>query len=226
MEAALAHLGRIPLLACLNPTERRSLAPSCRIQVVEKGAVVFHEGDRALDFSFVAVGFVKVLKSTPTRSVIVRIIRAGGPIGIVAPWEARPYPGTAVALVPSTILHVPEREFFQLSDRHPEMVRQILRVMMDRQVLLGQRLCELTGPVEGRIATVLLDLVDAAGPARPEPALLEVPLSRQDLADLAGTTVETAIRVMSRWGKDGLVKTRDDGFEIPDVAALRALAES
>ena len=49
--------------------------------------------------------------------------------------------------------------------------------------------------------------------------------SRQDLADLTGTTIETCIRIMSRWHKDGLVSTEEAGFVIVDAPALRALSE-
>jgi CRP/FNR family transcriptional regulator len=51
-------------------------------------------------------------------------------------------------------------------------------------------------------------------------------LSRQELADLTGTTIETCIRIMSRWGKDELVRTEKDGFVILDRAALEELASS
>ncbi len=51
-----------------------------------------------------------------------------------------------------------------------------------------------------------------------------MPLSRQDLADLLGTTVETSIRIMSRWGKDGVVQTRKEGFLVTDLEALENLS--
>jgi CRP-like cAMP-binding protein len=80
----------------------------------------------------------------------------------------------------------------------------------------------MTGPVETRVAQALLDLVETAGKADGPGAVIPLPLSRQEIADLAGTTVETAIRIMSRWGKEGLVLTESDGFVIPDVERLRS----
>ena len=165
--------------------------------------------------SFVALGTVKIVKSTPTRSVILRIVGAGSPVGIVAAWEGRPYPGTAIAVEPSTILHVPEREFFALTDRHPEILRQLLKLMMDRQVQLGQRVSEMTGSVETRVAQAFLDLVVSTGRIEGPKAVMPLALTRQEVADLAGTTVETAIRIMSRWGKEGLVLTEGDGLRHP-----------
>ncbi len=218
-----ALLERIALFACLTPAETKALAQVCRVQVCERGDTVFVEGTRAVEMSFVALGTVKILKSTPTRSVILRIVGAGSPVGIVAAWEGRPYPGTAIAVVPSTIVHVPEKDFFSLTDRHPEILRQLLQMMMARQVKLGQRVSQMTGSVESRIAQALLDLVASTARADGARAVIPLSLTRQEVADLAGTTVETAIRIMSRWGKDGLVLTEGDGFVIPDVARLRAL---
>lgn len=218
----LALLERIALFRCLNPAEARALSQVCRLQVCERGATVFVEGERATEMSFVGFGVVKIVKSTPSRSVILRIVGAGNPIGIVAAWEGRPYPATAVAVEPSTIVHVPEREFFGLTDRHPEILRQLLQLMMNRQVQLGQRVSEMTGPVETRVAQALLELLGSAGRTEGRRALIPLQLTRQDIADLAGTTVETAIRIMSRWGKEGLVLTEGDGFVIPDVERLRS----
>lgn len=185
--------------------------------------MVFSEGSRASEFSFVALGSVKIVKAATSRSVILRIVGAGSPIGVVAAWEGRPYPGSAIAMEPSTIVHVPEREFFALTDRHPEVLRQILRHMMTRQVELGQRISEMTGSVESRIAQALLDLVASSGRVEGAGASLSLALTRQEVADLAGTTVETAIRTMSRWGKEGVVLTEEHGFVIPDLDRLRSL---
>ena len=217
-----ALLERIVLFRCLNPAEARALAEVCRLQVCERGDTVFVEGTRAKEMSFVALGTVKIVKATPARNVILRIVGAGSPVGIVAAWEGRPYPGTAIAVEPSTIVHVPEREFFSLTDRHPEILRQLLKLMMDRQVQMGQRVSEMTGSVETRVAQALLDLAVSAGKAEAQGASIPLALTRQEIADLAGTTVETAIRIMSRWGKEGLVLTEGDGFVIPDVERLRA----
>ena len=195
----------------------------CRLQVCARGDTVFVEGDRATEMSFVALGTVKIVKATPTRDVILRIVGAGSPVGIVAAWEGRPYPGTAIAVEPSTIVHVPEREFFSLSDRHPEVLRQLLQMMMGRQVQLGRRVSEMTGAVETRVARAFLDLAASAGRAEGPAVTIPLALTRQEIADLAGTTVETAIRIMSRWSREGVVLTEGDGFVIPDLERLRSL---
>jgi CRP/FNR family transcriptional regulator, nitrogen oxide reductase regulator len=215
----------VPLLRSLDPAEKKALAPICRFHLYARGDVVFAEGELATELSFVVQGHVKIVKAAPGRSVILRILGPGAPIGLTASFESRPYPGTAIALEPATVLQIPERSFFASVDRHPEIVRELLRVMMQRQAGLTSRVTELTGSVEGRVARVLIDLAGTSGRREGQGVTIPFPLSRQDIADLAGTTVETAIRIMSRWGKEGLVTTHDRGVTIHDPVRLRKAGE-
>ena len=82
------------------------------------------------------------------------------------------------------------------------------------------------GRVEARIARLFLKLADSMGRPAGDGTAIPMALSRQELADLTGTTIETCIRVMSRWGKDEIVRTEKDGFVLLDKAALEELAAS
>ena len=90
---------------------------------------------------------------------------------------------------------------------------------------LADRIAELsTGRIEARLARFFLKLADNMGQPTPDGTVVALALSRQELADMIGTTIETAIRVMSRWGKEGVVRTEKDGFVIADRPALEAIA--
>lgn len=80
----------------------------------------------------------------------------------------------------------------------------------------------MTGRVEGRFARLFLKLADQIGKPERGGIFVAMPLTRQELADLTGTTIETAIRIMSRWQKDDIVRTEKDGFVIVDRKALQA----
>jgi CRP/FNR family transcriptional regulator len=71
---------------------------------------------------------------------------------------------------------------------------------------------------------MFLKLADQIGVAQAGGTFVPLPLARQELADLTGTTIETAIRIMSRWNKDGVLRTEKDGFLVADRAALEAAA--
>jgi CRP/FNR family transcriptional regulator len=82
------------------------------------------------------------------------------------------------------------------------------------------------GTVESRFARLFLRFAEDLGRREPGGVLVPLRLSRQELSDFTGTTIETSIRIMSRWGKDGLVETREDGFLVKDFQALEALSSS
>ncbi len=221
---SLPHFDAVPLFQCLNPDERKLLAPVCRAVVYEKGDEVFREAEPATDLCFVVIGRVKIVKAAPERDVILGLFGPGEPIGAVALFEGKRFPASAVALEPSTILRVPEREFFATIDGHPEMTRRLLQGLMLRQFEITRRLADLTGSVEKRIARLLLMLATRVGRRAGAGATIPLALSRQEIADMTATTVETAIRVMSRWGKEDLVATTPDGFVVNDMAALKQIA--
>ncbi|MGE5345125.1 MAG: Crp/Fnr family transcriptional regulator [Acidithiobacillales bacterium] len=217
-------LASLPLFAGLTELDRKALGPLCRISVYAKGETIFSEGDPAKELSFIVLGRVKVVKAGPRRDLIVGLLGPGEPVGIVAAFEGRPYPASAVALEPSTVIHVPEREFFDCLGSRPGLVRRLFQGLMLRQLELTRRLTDLTGHVDARIARLFLTLAEKAGRPEGSGVFVGIALTRQEIADLAATTIETAIRIMSRWGKEGVVLTREDGFLIRDAEALKRSA--
>jgi CRP/FNR family transcriptional regulator len=130
-----------------------------------------------------------------------------------------------VAIEPSSCILVRRTELFSLIDHHPGFARALLSGMALRIVELTRRIPEVAGGrVETRFAHLFLKLADRLGQPRGEARFVPMALTRQELADLTGTTPETCIRVMSRWGKEGLVTTERDGFLVHDRAALERLA--
>lgn len=211
----------IPLLASLKKDDREALAPLCRMRGYEKGETIFHEGEPADRICFVHIGQVKIVKAAGGRDVIIELLGPGEPVGAVAVFERRPFPASAVALEPSGILSIPEREFFALLERRPEMMRQLLAGLTYRLMMVNKRIADLTGSAEHRAARLFLTLADRVGIPRGDATFIPLPLSRQEIADLIGTTLETAIRLMSRWQKDNIVETEKSGFLIPRIDELK-----
>ena len=211
----------IPLLAALRPDDREAVAPLCRLRGYDKGETIFREGDPADRIHFVHIGRVKIVKSAGARDIILEILGPGEPVGAVAVFERRPFPASAVTLEPSGILSIPEREFFSLLERRPEMMRHLLAGLTYRLMMVNKRLADLTGSAEQRAARLFLTLADRVGVKTADGVRIPLTLSRQEVADLIGTTLETAIRLMSRWQKEAIVLTEKDGFVIPQPAKLR-----
>lgn len=213
----------VPLLASVRPADRSLLEPLCRMKTYEKGEIIFREAEPAERIHFVIDGRVKIVKAAGTRDLILEILGPGEPVGAVAAFERRSFPASAIAIEDSTLLSIPEREFFQLLESRPEMTRHLLGGLTMRLVMLNKRLADMTGSVEVRAARLFVTLSERMGTPRDGGTFIPLSLSRQELADLLGTTLETTIRLMSRWQKESLVLTEKEGFTIPDVRALRDL---
>jgi CRP-like cAMP-binding protein len=212
----------------LTPEDRQRLAAVTSVRAFDKGAPLFHEGDDSDLMYTVLTGRVKVFKTTPRGTdVILELFGPGVPVGAVAVYESRPYPASALALEPTTCLLIPRQAFFALLEAYPTMVRGLLVGLTHRLVELTNRVTELSGGrIEGRLARFFIKLGTDMGQRRDDGVFIPLVLSRQELADMIGTTIETSIRIMSRWGKDGVVRTDKDGFVIVDRAALDAVAMS
>ena len=221
-------LRRSVLFRRLKPDDRQRLAAVATVREFEKGAMLFSEGDGSDLLYTVVSGRVKVFKTTPRGTdVILEIFGPGDPVGAVAVYEARPYPASAVALEPTACLLIPRQAFFSLLELYPTMVRGLLVGLTHRLVELTNRLTDLSGGrVEGRLARFFLKLAHDMGQVRADGTFIALALSRQELADMIGTTIETSIRIMSRWGKLDIVRTEKDGFVVVDRPALEAVAQS
>jgi CRP/FNR family transcriptional regulator len=212
----------------LSPDDRERLASVAHVKRYDKGAMIFGEGDPSDSMYTVVTGRVKVSKMTARGTdIILELFGPGDPVGAVAVYESRAYPASATALEPTTCLLIPRKEFFAMLETHPTMVRGLLVGLTHRLVELTVRLTELSGGrVEARLARFLLKLADDIGQPRADGVFIPLALSRQEIADMIGTTIETSIRIMSRWGKDNIVRTDKDGFTLLDRAALDAVGMS
>ena len=215
----------IPILGSLRAEDREALSPLCDMRGYEKGETIFSEGEPAERIHFLFVGKIKIVKAGPGRDLILEILGPGEPVGAVAAFEGRAFPATAITLEPSGILSIPERAFFALLDKRPEITRRLLAGLTMRLMNVNRHMADLLGSVEYRAARLFQTLASRTGQKRGDGTFIPLALSRQEIADLLGTTIETAIRVMSRWQKDGLVDTEKSGFLIRDPAALRAISE-
>lgn len=221
-------LRSVVLFRGLSDEDRGRLVAVSVVKTYDRGETLFAEGDPS-DFLYtILAGRVKVMKMLPSgKEVILEIFGPGDPVGAVVAYEGRPYPATAAAQEPTKCLLVRRSAFFALLESHPSLVRGYLLGLTQRIVELTRRIPEVAGGrVETRFAHLFLKLADKMGRPSAEGITIPMPLSRQDLADLTGTTIETGIRVMSRWGKDGLVRTDKDGFVLLDRAALEKLSLS
>jgi CRP-like cAMP-binding protein len=214
------------LFSRLSPEDRKKLAQISVVHSYPRDERIFSEGDPSEVMFTIVSGRIKVVKAVAGgKGLILEILGPGDPLGAVAAYESRPYPASAIALEDSACIASKRSDFMTLLETCPSLVRGLLGGFSLRVIELGKRLSEITGSrVEARFAQIFLKLVDRLGQPRGAAIFVPLALSRQDLADLAGTTIETSIRIMSRWGKEGIVSTEALGFVVRDRETLEGLA--
>jgi CRP/FNR family transcriptional regulator len=213
MSTVLASLlAQVPLLADLPERDLAALATSARTDHFAPEAVVFSQGEPCDRFWLVQAGRIKIVhQEEDGREVILEMIAPGEPFGgavLLMPC----HPATARAMTDADVVSFSSDSYRRLVSDHPNLALRLIRLlgsrlhsMMALQILAGER-------VERRLAHILVKLADRVGRPDPEGVLITIPLSRQDLADMAGTTLETAIRTISRFREQGWVKTRRGGY--------------
>jgi CRP/FNR family transcriptional regulator len=216
----------LPVFRGLSQEDQRKVAGLASLREYRRGDYLWHEGDPAETLTVIVRGRVKIVRQADAGDVILEIFGEGEPVGAIAVYNYIPYPASAVCLEPVTLLILPRRDYFELIDRHPDFARAIIRELTKLVVALTRKLEEMRGQkVEVRIAQLFLTLAERMG--REAKGGIEIPiqLSRQEIADLVGTTVESAIRVLSRWGQDKTLITGEGRFLLPSRDRLVRIAE-
>ena len=215
-----------PVFRKLAAPDLHTIARAAAVRRYEKGQVIFEQDSPADAFYTIASGRVKIFKMLPTgKDLILEIFGTGDPLGAVAAYDGRPFPASAVALEDTVCVVIPRATFFRLLEEHPSLVRGLMLGMTIRLVELTNRLAQLSGTrVEPRFARLFLKLAGEMGRQERGGTFIPLPLTRQELADLTGTTIETGIRIMSRWGKEEIIRTEKEGFVILDRRTLEVTA--
>ncbi len=188
---------------------------------------IFFEGDLPGWLHIVMEGRVKLLKHSGTgKDIILQIYSPGDMFGEVALFDHKPYGASAQAMEPSILLKMPRKDFFLFFGRHPFVATEMI-VELGRQIREAQATIKslAVDRVEQRIAHILLKLADKLGISEKGGVMINLPLTRQDMADMAGTTVETAIRVMSRFTKSKIIKPADGKIFLLHPQALQRILE-
>lgn len=217
-----------PFFRALSRDEQERLAQHLVRRRLERDEYVFYEGDPAEWLVLVVEGRVKMIKHSESgRETILATFGPGQIVGEVGVLVGETYPATAQALEPTIALSLRREEYVRLVHSHPELAWALI-------VELGQRLQHAhetirslaVEKVERRVARVLLRMASAAGERLADGAVrITVPLSRQDIADMAGTVIETAIRTLSKFQKQGLIDARQGYLILLKPHQLVTIAE-
>jgi len=207
------------IFSSLNEEELSGLAGLSVERSFRPSEFIFWEGDEADYFYVIAQGRIKVVKHASSgKEFIIAFFEPGEMFGEVAVFESKPYPASAQAISASKVLGINRQNFLDFLATRPKVALRIINILGGRLRDAQGRLKDLAGErVEQRLARILLMLASRMGDT--------LPFTRQELADMAGMTTETAIRLTGGLSERGIIRTSRGQLIILDEAKLRALAE-
>ena len=212
-------LKQSPVFADLDEEEMRELGLMITERRLEANESIFWEGDPSEYFFIVAEGKVKVSKMASTaKEIILAFFGPGEMFGEVAVFENKPYPASAQAVSATRLISIKKSGFIDFLLKHPKTALKIINLLSSRLRESQSRLRDMAGErVEQRLARLLLMLSAKLGNS--------LPFTRQEISDMAGTTTETTIRILSQWKERGIIRSIRGHITIADETKLRLLAE-
>ena len=191
---------------------------------------LFHEGDPSTAAYVITAGQVKRVKHSDVgKDIILEVVGPGALLGEMAALSDQPHDTSAQALDEVVAWRIGASDFRRLvvdGFAGPALAAVVIATLSRR---LREAQDEIRGlaveRVERRIARTLLKLARTVGHRQGRTLVLNLTLTRQDIAEMTGTTVETAIRVMSQWRREGIADTVDSHIVLLDPHRLIAIAE-
>lgn len=222
-----ALLTRSPLFRDLHPQELEQVAAAAHSRSLNHDEFFFHQGDAATALFVLTAGQARLLQLAPDgNQVLLNYVSTGDMFGGVAFLGEATYPISAQAVSDCTAATWDGSTMAQLMERYPHLAFNAMQHMASRIQELQNRLRELaTERVERRIANTLVRLAQQTGKKTPDGLLIDLPLSRQDIAEMTGTTLYTVSRTLSRWEQEGIVDTGRERVVIRFPHKLVAIAE-
>lgn len=219
-------LGASPFFAGLGTEAIAAIQERFRQQHYPAGEAIQNAGEPAARLSIVATGMVKVVRPTSDgQDVLLDFVGPGDYFGSLAELGDETYREDVTAHTACCVLYTTSETFREILHGYPSVALAALTLLAARLRGAQGTIERLSAyPVERRVASALLGLASRVGQQEGGGGLLQMPLSRQDLADMTGAKVETVSRVVSEWRRSGVIEGGRRWIAVVDRAALAALA--
>lgn len=220
------YLAGTPIFSGLSEAELQEVVPLVVARKLPADTVVFHENDPASAFYMVKSGKVKIYKlSREGREQVLTILGEGQIFGDVPAFDGGPYPATAGTLEESELLLVRSGDFQALLKQHPDIAIKVIKVLGQRLRQAMELVRDLSfKQVPHRLAGLLLRLARESGDETADGLEVDLGMSRQEIAEVVGTSRETVTRELKKMEKAGLIRIDRRKVLVADRERLEAWA--
>jgi CRP/FNR family transcriptional regulator len=218
-------LSQCALFEGISDDERSALLEIATKRNLPKNTTLFGEGDRAEGFYLILSGGVKVFKISPDgKEHILHIFGPGEPLGEVPVFSGKDFPAFAETLKQSDLLYFPRSRFLDLASRQPQILLNMLATLSTRLRRFTQKIEQLTlKEVASRLSETLLEMAEGSSVAG-RGDLVELRITKGQLASQLGTTPETLSRTFQKMTRLGLIRVEKKRVELLDRQGLQGLA--
>lgn len=216
----------IPHFSGLSDGQIRFILDHARPHRFVDGIDVFREGDEAGRFFLLLDGHIRVVRSNEDgEDVIVLHIHSGGMFGIAPALGQTIYPATARTTGEVIALSWPSTLWDRFVTDYPGFAKSTYGTVGSRVAEMNARIMELaTKQVEERVACALLRMAQQSGKKTDDGVKIGFPVTRQNIADMTGSTLHTISRLLSAWDKEGVIQSARREIVIKQPARLVQLA--
>jgi len=204
----IAALGALPVFQHLEPAQLQNVLCGARLHHMYTDEVLYHQGQRASHFFVLLNGCFKVMQNTAEgEQVVVRFCHDGEIMGMACAMALSHYPATVTAVQESTYLAWPNVVWSDFIHIAPQINALVWQTLGQRLQQAHQRIQELQASAASqRVARTLLRLMAQSGKKAEGEVDLDFPLTREDIAQMSGTTLFTVSRLLSQWKRQGIIE--------------------
>lgn len=219
IESALVELINFELFKSFDKDTLSLLCEDAQIVVSSHKMSLFEAGQIAGHFYIVLTGAYKLCKSSPHGDETIVYFSTPGDViaALVMAKADSSYPVNAISMGPSRCVKIAKHNFTSVWQKHPELIMSIQAQLSTRMGFMQNQKTLSKSPLSTKVANLLLEILNKSSNHE---LLLPIPLTRKDIADSLGSTVESVIRVMSAWSKLGYIETKEQQVFVLNVAKI------
>ncbi|WP_305982754.1 Crp/Fnr family transcriptional regulator [Roseivirga thermotolerans] len=188
----------------------------------KKGQTLFYEGTRPMGIFCINHGKVKVFKmGSNGKEQILFIAKPGDFLGYRSLLSEEFYGASATVLEQAAICFIPKSDFFTILNRNPAFFQKLMKAVCKELGVMEEKMAQLAQKsVRERLAATIIMLKETYGMEGEGSDVIDIALSREDLANIVGTATETVIRLLSEFKSDGLIALKGKKIEVIDAQRL------
>lgn len=213
--ACLPEIQSFSLFQGQTKESLQSLCLGASIEVNSHREECFVLGESASHFGLVLSGAYKLVRvSSEGTETILYFATPGDLVGTLVMNKAKPtYPVTSVAMGPSRMLKIPRSTYIERWLAYPQLILEIQSALSQRMSQLQMQKSMLKAPLSVKVAQLLIEISERESKSS-ETNYLPLPITRREIAESLGASVESVIRVMSDWSKNKIIETKDQRINL------------